>query len=69
MLDQYITYISLIVVFVSQIYVLVSQNHMIQKLKQILADYKELTLTQNSRIAALSDKVMTPSNKKTKTSK
>ena len=68
MLDQYITYISLIVVFVSQIYVLVSQNHQIKKLNVILENYKELTLTQNSRIAALSDKVMTP-NKKTKASK
>lgn len=69
MLDQYITYISLIVVFVSQIYVLVSQNHQIKKLNIILENYKELTLTQNSRIAALSDKVMTPSNKKTKANK
>lgn len=69
MLDQYITYISLIIVFVSQIYVLVSQNHQIKKLNVILENYKELTLTQNSRIAALSDKVMTPSNKKTKASK
>lgn len=69
MLDQYITYISLIVVFVSQIYVLVSQNHQIKKLNVILENYRELTLTQNSRIAALSDKVMTPNNKKTKASK
>jgi hypothetical protein len=60
---------SLIVVFVSQIYVLVSQNHQIKKLNQIMKDYQELTLTQNTRIAALSDKVMTPSNKKTKVSK
>ena len=69
MLDQYITYISLIVVFVSQIYVLVSQNHQIKTLNVILANYRELTLTQNSRIAAVSDKVMSPSNKKTKASK
>lgn len=64
MLDQYITYMSLIVVFVSQIYVLVSQNHQIKKLNQIIKDYQELTLTQNTRIAALSDKVHSPNNKK-----